>query len=179
MSNQLNTYNGDTSARLVLPFFPLKTKLTMESILVFIAALVGLSFIFGGFRAERLTRLLIWLALAPVVICLFNSVIAKTYSQLSSNQRVTMLALLPFAILLFMRAMFPGSRFVKHIVDALIAACAFLMTLPFRILWRSVRLVAERERHSVRLSPTPVVVGHRPQTERANSKETSSESGKD
>ena len=151
----------------------------MGSILILIVALVGLSFIFGGFKAERLTRLLIWLVLAPVVICFFSGVIANAYSQLSPYQQIVVLALLPFAILIIIRSLFSGSRFVKQIVDALIATFAFLLTLPFRILWRSVRLVAERERHPVQLSPTPVVVGRRRQMEPATSKETSGESGKD
>jgi Ca2+/Na+ antiporter len=151
----------------------------MGSILILIAALVGLSFIFGGFQAERLTRLLIWLVLAPVVICFFNGVIVSAYSQLSPYQQIAMLVLLPFAILLFIRTSFPGSRFVKQIIDALIVAFAFVLTLPFRIIWRSIRLVVERERHPVRLSPTPVVVGHRPQMESAaNSKDNSPESSK-
>jgi Ca2+/Na+ antiporter len=151
----------------------------MGSILAIIAMLIGLSFIFGGLKAERLTRFLIWLVLAPVVICFFSGVVTNSYSQLSPYQQIVMLAVLPFAILFIIRALFHGSRFVKHIVDAVIAACAFVLTLPFRILWRSVRLIVERERHPVRLSPTPVVVGSRPQMEAANSKGRSSESGKE
>lgn len=149
----------------------------MRSILTLIAALVGLSSIFGGFKAERLTRLLIWLVLAPLVICFFNGVIGSGYSQLSPYQQIAMVGILPFAILLVIRALFPGSRFVKQIIDALIAAFVFSLTLPFRIIWRSIRLIADRERYPVRLSPTPVVVGRRPQMEPPNSRE-SAESGK-
>ncbi|MFN2512716.1 MAG: hypothetical protein ABR568_15005 [Pyrinomonadaceae bacterium] len=136
----------------------------MNGILVLLVALVGLNFIFGEFKTERLTRLLIWLVLAPLAVCLAQGFIYGAYSQLTPTARLLLLILLPFVLLSLLRSAFPSSRAVT---DAVLNALVYLLTLPVRILWRSLRLVMERERHRIDLSRTPVVVGRRPQQNRA------------
>jgi hypothetical protein len=141
----------------------------MNSILVLLVALVGLSFIFGGFKSERLTRLLMWLALAPLAVCLVQGFIYGAYAHLSPTARLLLLILSPFVLLVLLRSLFPSSRVFT---DALLNTLVYLLTLPVRILWRSLRLIMERERHRIDLSRTPVVVGRRPQQDRSTDTES-------
>lgn len=137
----------------------------MGIVLVFILVLGGLGLMFDLAEPKHIVRYLLWLLIAPFAIRLIFCQLTGLLKEPSADQQLVVFALLFFAALLIISMLFPKSKWIRRAISVVIDLTAFLFTLPFRIIWRSVRLIAERERHPVRLSPTPVVVGRRPQME--------------
>jgi hypothetical protein len=117
----------------------------------------------GLVQPKRLATVLGWLIVAPLIFCVVFGNLESLYVSLSPAEQMLALALLPIVMGFLLRFMFPKSVLVRTVSSLIFDLLVFVVTFPLRFLWRSIRLIAQRERQETHLAHTPVVVGQRPQ----------------
>lgn len=134
----------------------------LAGILLISLVAVGLCWMFGFGRPERLVKFLAWLTFGPLLLGLFVNEWTSYYYEQSWFVRIALLAAVPFLILFLIRFLFSDSRFVKAATDYVWELLIFGMTFPVRLLWRSGLQISEREGNRIRLQRYRPVIGGRP-----------------
>ncbi|GEM_PF-5996088 len=135
----------------------------LTGILLLAIVVFGILVLFGQRDAGQFYKFVIFLIIAPVLLAVgINHVLWFWYS-LPYWIQILGFVLMPFLLLFTLRSLFSKSPVVRAITDVLWDATVFAFTFPFRLLYRSVKLISLRERNRTRLSPHPQsVVGRRP-----------------
>ena len=125
-------------------------------------AIFGILILFGKGKPEQFYKFVIFLIFAPVLLAIgFNHTLWLWYG-LPFWIQILSLLLLPLLLLLVLRTLFPKSLFVRVITDVLWDTVVFAFTFPIRLIFRSGRLISQRERTRTRLAPHQTVIGRRP-----------------
>lgn len=133
------------------------TGILLLSLMIF-----ALSWLFGLGKPERLLKLIVWLIFGPLLLALLYNEWLSFFSGLPLAGQIALVIAVPFFLLFALTVMFPGSRGVSITVDVLWNFLIFLLTFPARLLWRSGRQIADRERNRIRLQRNLPIVGGRP-----------------
>ena len=134
----------------------------MYSILVLLIVVAGLGLMFGWIEPKQIGTLVAWLILGPILLCLASGYWLSFYNTLPLALRVLTWIALPFVLLIVLRALLPKATWVNIAFRALFDLLIFAATFPLRFIWRSARLIAEREHHPINLARHQAVVGQRP-----------------
>lgn len=134
----------------------------LGGIILLLLVFGGLGIMFGYTEPKRIVQYLIWLIVGPVLIGIALNEWFGFYSSLSWVAKLLFIVALPFILLLILRTILPKSALVRSITDVLWNALVFAFTFPFRLLFRSGRLISQRERTRIRLAANQTVVGRRP-----------------
>ena len=132
------------------------------AILMLGIAIFGLLIIFGQAEVSRFYKLVIFLIAGPILLGIAISNIGWYWEGLSGWGQVGAICAAPFLFAAVLKALFPGNRIIAQTLGVLFDAFIYMVTFPVRVLWRSARHVARRERHPLRLDPRRSVVGGRP-----------------
>ena len=121
----------------------------------------GVAVLFGKARAETFYTFIVFLIVAPVLAAIAWNHALWFYDGLPWWAQITCMILIPFLVLPGLHAVLPKGNWIHAVVESLFDALAFLIALPFRVLFRTTRLLA-KERRNVRLDPFRPAVGSRP-----------------
>lgn len=122
----------------------------------------GLSWLFGFGKPDRLVKFIIWLIFGPLLLGLFYNEWFSFSSDLPWLARIGLIIGVPFFALFALRMLLPNSRAIRIVIDFIWDLLIFLLTFPFRIVWRSSRQIADRERNRIRWQRIRPTVGGRP-----------------
>jgi hypothetical protein len=134
----------------------------MSLIFVIILALGGIGLMFGWVEPKGIGRFLAWLIIGPVLLCLAYTELLVGYNALPFGVQLLCWILLPFVALVVLRVFLPRAAWVNALLRVLFDLLVFLVTFPLRFAWRSVSLLANRERRAIHLARHQAVVGQRP-----------------
>lgn len=144
--------------------------MAMAELLLLMIVAIGFGIMFGWSpEPKRLIYLLVWFIVAPtLLICAAQRALAA-YQDFPFSERLLLIIAVSFAALFILSVLLPKAGWLKRLNAALFELFLFTITLPVRVLWRSVRLIYTRERHVRHLSAVEAIVGNRPPLRQAPS----------
>lgn len=122
----------------------------------------GLLIIFGQADVNRFYKLVIFLIAGPILVSIALGHIQWFWEGLPGWGQLVALMTAPFLLAAVLKAFFPRPGLIGQVFQVLFDTVVYAVTFPFRLVWRSGRLLFGRERHHVRLDPRRSVVGGRP-----------------
>lgn len=131
-------------------------------ILLLIIAVFGISIMFGKGKVGNYYKFLIWLIFAPLLLAIGYNHALWFWLGLPLWMQVLSLLLVPFFVSAVLRLMFPKAKWLQALQTAIFQTLIYVVTFPFRFLWRAGQFFFERERPPQRLNPYRPVVGGRP-----------------
>jgi len=134
----------------------------MAALLAMISLIAGLAIVFGHKVSKSLMKVCLFVLLLPVIINFAFAPVIAAYDALPLIIQVICWIISPFILLLLLRALLPNSAWLRVLSRVLLELAVFVTTFPFRFLWRSFRLVTDREHHSMNLARHFPAVGQRP-----------------
>ncbi len=134
----------------------------IASLLLLAIVVFGLRILFGQGKIEDYLKFLVWLIFAPVLVAVGYNHIQWFWLGLPFWIKVLSLLLVPFLISAVLHAMFPKTKWLQAVEATILQLLVFLVSFPFRFLWRMSSFMFQRERRTVRLDPHRPVVGNRP-----------------
>ena len=132
------------------------------TILMIGIAIFGLLIMFGRADVNRFYKLVIFLIAGPILLGIAISHIGWFWAGLPAWGQVAAVFAAPFLFAAVLKALFPGDRMLGRALDILFDSLVYMVTFPMRLIWRSGRHVARRERRPLHLDPRRSVVGGRP-----------------
>lgn len=131
-------------------------------ILLLVIVIFGISLMFGKGKVENYFKFLIWLIVTPILISIgFNHFLWFWY-DLPFWTQISLILVLPFLVSALLRAMFPKAKWLQVLQTTIFQTLIYIVAFPFRLVWRTGRLISQKESQTVRLNPYPPVVGGRP-----------------
>lgn len=131
-------------------------------ILLIALTIVGLSWLFGYGRPDRFIKFIIWMIFGPLLLGLLYNEWLQFYSSLSPAVQVGSLLLVIPLVLFLARLLLPATPFTRAINEFIWDGVVFVITFPFRLVWRCCKQFASRERNRIRLQRYRPAVGGRP-----------------
>lgn len=125
-------------------------------------AIFGLMVLFGKGKPEHYYKFLIWLVFAPLLLAIGYNHALWFWTGLPLWMQVLSVLLAPFFVSALLNLMFPKTKWLQALQTAVFQGLIYLVTFPFRFLWRAARFFFQRERQAARLNPYRPVVGARP-----------------
>lgn len=122
----------------------------------------ALQVLFGRRDAGTIYSFLILLIVGPILLSIGISHSVWFWEGLPVWAQVVSVILLPFLLFAILRRLLPKSPAIDAAQGAIFDTLVYAITFPFRLIWRSGRLVHDRERRRGRLNPYRPVVGGRP-----------------
>lgn len=134
----------------------------MADVLAMISLIAGLAIVFGHRVSQSLIKVCLLLLLLPIILSFALEPMLEFYKELPFPIDVVCWIITPIGLLLLLRALLPNSVWLRELSRLLLELSVFVAVFPFRFLWRSFRLVIDREYHSMNLARHHPVVGHQP-----------------
>ena len=131
-------------------------------ILLLAIAVFGLMVLFGKGKIENYYRFLIWLIFAPILLAIGYNHAVWFWLGLPLWMQILSILLTPFIVSAILRIMFPKARWFQTLQTTIFQTFVYIITFPFRLLWRSGQFFFQQERRQQRLDPHRPVVGTRP-----------------
>lgn len=125
-------------------------------------AIFGLLVLFGKGKPENYYKFLIWLIFAPVLLAIGYNHALWFWFGLPLSMQILSILLIPFFVSAILKLMFPKAKWLQDLQKVLFQTLIYVMTFPFRFLWRAGQFFFQRERRTQRLNPYRPVVGGRP-----------------
>jgi len=122
----------------------------------------GLLLLFGQADARNLYKFLIFLIVGPVLLSIGFSHTASFVDGLPFWLKILVVILAPFIVLAVVRIAFPGKKWPEQMLSVTFQALIYLISFPFRLLWRTGAYLFQQERRSNRLNRYRPVVGGGP-----------------
>jgi hypothetical protein len=149
----------------------------MAELFILVIIIVGFGIMLGWqVDTKRIAYALGWIVFAPSFFLCVARYVAAIYGSLSFAEQLLFIALTLLTSLLVIMALFPKASWFRRLTGALFDLFIFALTLPVRILWRSVRFILARERHVIHLTTAQPVVGRRPPLRQETRNKTDRES---
>lgn len=134
----------------------------MGGILLLIIAVFGISIMFGKGKIENYYKFLIWLIFAPLLLAIGYNHALWFWATLPLGIQAISILLVPFFASALIRLMFPKAKWLQTLQTTAFQTLIYLVTFPFRFIWRAGQFFLERERPAQRLNPHRPVIGARP-----------------
>lgn len=134
-------------------------------------AILGLCWLFGFGKPERLLKFVIWVIAGPLILGLLYNEWLCFYVDLPFLGQAALIVVVPFLILFSLRVLFPGSKVVSTITAVTWDLLIFALTFPLSLVLRSGRQFAARESSRIHLQKNRPVVGGRPPSQKRASNE--------
>jgi hypothetical protein len=134
----------------------------ISSVLLLAVVAAGFGIMFGGFKSERLFQFLIWLLVAPLLLCAVLNPLIELYFGLPHWVQILSFMFLPVAFYIILRLLLPRAKWLGALEAAVFNTLVFALAFPLRLVWRVATFTFERERRRTKLNPYRPVVGSRP-----------------
>ncbi|CAN5296033.1 hypothetical protein BH20ACI2_BH20ACI2_02120 [soil metagenome] len=139
----------------------------MIGAILFLAILVfGMQILFGAGKVENYYKFLVWLIVAPILLAIGCNHALWFWYSLPFWMQVVGVFLIPFLALALLRQIFPKVSWLKSLPALVLELLIYLVSFPFRVLFRATKFTVGRERHRTKLNPYRAVVGSRPPVNR-------------
>ncbi len=134
----------------------------LSSILLLGLVIFGLQVLFGRQDAGKIYPFMILLIAGPILLSIGLSHSIWFWEGLPFWAQVITIIILPFLVMAVIRRFLPNSALLDRLQGVAFDTLVYIVTFPFRFIWRSARLILRRERRPSRLNPNRPVVGGRP-----------------
>lgn len=145
----------------------------MNVLVLVLALCAGIKFFAEQLKSSRVATFAFWVLVSPSLLCLFYSLWWAIQQELAFPSWLAGLALLVVGVGFLLRLL--PTKLRSSLLDAVLTGLAFLLTFPFRLLWRMGQVWWHRERILREpLDPHRPLVGHPPprQTEKRHAQKT-------
>lgn len=136
----------------------------LGSILIIAIVLFGFSIMIGG-KGENLHKFLIWLVLGPFLVGFMYCTVFSWWTVAPLWVQILSVLLVLALLAALLRVIFPKAKWLDGLLESIMQILIYLVTFPFRLIWRSGRFAFQKERQIYRLDPYRPVVGGRPPLE--------------
>ena len=122
----------------------------------------GLGLMFGRGKVEDYFKLLIWLIFAPVLLAVGINQVVWLWNGLPFWLQILSILLMPVFVSVILRTLFPKAKWLQGFQETIFLTAVYLVTFPFRFIWRASRFVFQREHRTTLLEPYRPAVGGKP-----------------